>query len=330
MQSTSLSTAKRAFRHFYGMSLATVGCGPAIQAIARGSLVRATAALSVVSSKAKSVSPAVDLVSDLSRTSLLDLYYDVEVAALSPRLRDRFVKLSRDAATDAFLAQAARGRHSWWRTQLHALFRQFMSDFDANGLLDMYPLFVASTEHWRLLLGPQRISRLLDVGAGSGNVTRTLAPLAEHVVTTELSRHMAGRLRRSGLECHELDLAERDLPGAPFDLITCLNVLDRTARPRQLLRRMHDRLEPGGRLLLALALPYKPFFFRGNSTPEPLERLACPESSWEDAVNSLVERELEPLGFTVVAVSRTPYLSFGDAESGLYELDDALVVCQRA
>jgi SAM-dependent methyltransferase len=275
------------------------------------------------------VTPAADLVTDLTKTSLLDLYYDVDVAALSPRLRDRFIKLERDAATDAFLAQAGRGRHSWWRTQLHRLLRQFMSDFDANGLLDMYPLFVASTEQWRLLLGPQSISRLLDVGAGSGNVTRTLIPLAEQVVTTELSRHMAERLRRSGLPCHELDLAERDLPGAPFELIACLNVLDRTARPRQLLRRMHERLTPGGRLLLALALPYNPFFFRGNSTPEPLERLACAEPSWEEAVNSLVERELEPLGFTVVTVSRAPYLSFGDAESGLYELDDALLVCQK-
>jgi hypothetical protein len=28
-------------------------------------------------------------------------------------------------------------------------------------------------------------------------------------------------------------------------------------------------------------------------------------------------------------VSRTPYLSFGDADSGLYELDDALIVCQK-
>jgi len=302
MQSTALSTGKRVFWHF-----------------SRSSMTK----------QAPRVTPAADLVSDLSKTSLLDLYYDVDVAALSPRLRDRFVKLSRDSATDAFLAQAGRGRHSWWRTQLHRLLRQFMSDFDANGLLDMYPLFVASTEHWRLLLGQQRVERLLDVGAGSGNVTRTLLPLAEHVVTTELSRHMAERLRRSGLECHELDLAERDLSGAPFDLITCLNVLDRTSRPKRLLRRIYDRLQPGGRLLLALALPYNPFFFRGNTTPEPLERLACAEPGWEAAVNSLVEHELEPLGFTVIAVSRTPYLSFGDAESGLYELDDALLVCQK-
>jgi len=93
---------------------------------------------------------------------------------------------------------------------------------------------------------------------------------------------------------------------------------------------MCELLSPGGRLLIALALPYNPFFFRGNSTPEPLERLACSDPSWEGAVNRLVECELEPLGLTVVGVSRTPYLSFGDAESGLYELDDALLVCQKS
>jgi len=302
MQSTALSTGKRGFRHFCARALPSVRPG------------------------ATHVTPA----GELASTSILDLYYEVDVAALSPRLRERFVKLSRDAATDDFLARAGRERHSWWRTQLHRLLRQFMSDFDVNGLLDMYSLFVASTEHWRLLLGTQPVARLLDVGAGSGNVTRTLSPLAEQLVTTELSRNMAERLRRSGIECHEIDLAERDLPGAPFDLITCLNVLDRTARPKQLLRRMHEHLRPGGRLLIALALPYNPFFFRGNSTPEPLERLACAEPSWEEAVNQLVERELEPLGFTVLTVSRTPYLSLGDAESGLYELDDALLVCQKS
>ncbi len=36
------------------------------------------------------------------------------------------------------------------------------------------------------------------------------------------------------------------------------------------------------------------------------------------------------VAFTVLPVSRIPYLSFGDAASGLYELDDALLVCQKA
>ena len=259
----------------------------------------------------------------------LYLRYEADVAALSPLLRDRFVLLSRDEATDAFLERAAAGRHRWWKTQLHRLLRQFMSDFDANGLLDMYPLFVASSEHWQTLLGRSKVERLLDVGAGSGGVTRTLQPLAEHIVTTELSRHMAERLRRAGFECSELDLAEHYLPGARFDVITCLNVLDRTRRPRRLLERLRNLLNPGGRLVLALVLPYEPFFYTGPSTSDPLERLACAEPEWEAAVSSLVERELLPLGFELHSVSRAPYLSFGDTARGLYQLDDAILVLHK-
>jgi SAM-dependent methyltransferase len=132
-----------------------------------------------------------------------------------------------------------------------------------------------------------------------------------------------------GIECHELDLADRDLPGEGFDLIACLNVLDRTARPRQLLRRLVERLEPRGRLVIALALPYRPFYYDGASTPEPLERLRCDDATWEGAVNRLVEGELEPFGLTLASLSRAPYLSFGDTKRSLYQLDDAILILEK-
>jgi SAM-dependent methyltransferase len=258
------------------------------------------------------------------------LRYDADVAALSPRLRAHFVELDCDADTDAFLAAAASGRHSWLRTRAHRVLRFFVSDFDANGLLDMYPLHVASSEQWRALLGSDlNAKRLLDVGAGYGGVTRTLLPFAEQVVATELSAPMARSLRRMGVECHQIDISAEDVPGAPFDLVSCLNVLDRTARPRRMLRRLVELLEPGGRLIIALALPYRPFYYVGADTPEPLERLACAEPAWDAAVNSLVERELEPLGLRVVRLARAPYLSFGDTARNLYELDDALVILEK-
>jgi SAM-dependent methyltransferase len=259
----------------------------------------------------------------------LNLRYAVDVAALSPRLAARFVALARDAGTEAFFAEAARGRHGWLRTTAHRALRQFMSDFDVNGWLDMYSLFLASGEQWRTLLGDRRVPRLLDVGAGSGKVSATLLPFAEQVVATELSAPMARKLRRMGIACHELDLAEQSLPGARFELVACLNVLDRTARPRALLRRLVELLEPGGRLVIALALPYRPFYYAGASTPDPLERLRCDEPTWERAVSRLVERELEPLGLTLTSLSRAPYLSFGDSRRGLYELDDAILVLEK-
>ncbi|HEY3665077.1 MAG TPA: methyltransferase [Polyangiaceae bacterium] len=257
------------------------------------------------------------------------LRYDADVSALSPRLRACFIELEADAATDAFLAAAARGRHDWLRTRLHRMLRFFVSDFDANGMLDMYPLHVASPDQWRAVLGGQRAKRLLDVGAGYGGVTRTLLPFAEQAAATELSAPMARSVRRMGVPCHRLDITEEDVPGAPFDLVSCLNVLDRTARPRRMLRRLVELLEPGGRLLIALVLPYRPFYYVGSDTPEPLERLACAAPTWEAAVSQLVEHELEPLGLRLLTLARAPYLSFGDTARSLYQLDDALLVLEK-
>jgi len=107
-------------------------------------------------------------------------------------------------------------------------------------------------------------------------------------------------------------------------------VLDRAPYPKRLLARAASLLAPGGRLLLALALPYRPFYYDGASTPEPRERLACESPSFERAARELVSRELAPLGLAPVALSRLPYLSFGDAERELYMLNDLIVLAARA
>ena len=49
-----------------------------------------------------------------------------------------------------------------------------------------------------------------------------------------------------------------------YDIISCLNVLDRCDCPLTMLRHIHDRLQPGGLLVLALVLPYEPFVERGE------------------------------------------------------------------
>ena len=46
------------------------------------------------------------------------------------------------------------------------------------------------------------------------------------------------------------------------------NVLDRSPRPACLLRAARALLRPGGHLLIASPLPYRPFFFEGG-------RLGC-------------------------------------------------------
>src|SRR5258708_6189205 len=88
----------------------------------------------------------------------------------------------------------------------------------------------------------------------------------------ELSLDSERRLPNGGVRRHALDLGESQPPNSPFDAVSLLNVLDRCRRPRTLLQNCLTALEPGGVFIVALALPYRPFYFAGPTTPEPLER----------------------------------------------------------
>ncbi len=257
----------------------------------------------------------------------LDLRYTCDLAALTPPLGERFVQFGADESLARYFERARVERHGAFMTWLHHSLRGFLSDFDINGLLGTYPMHVLGTEQWEQLLGRPG-GRLLDVGAGNGDVTVQLAPLFDRVTTVETARLMARRLERHGYVCHRADLAKGDVPDAPWDVISLLNVLDRCDRPLTLLGNLRSALSDGGRLVLTLVLPYKPFVYEGGMSRSPTELLPISKRTWEGAANELVENVLLPLGFEVEACSRVPYLSGGDANRALYELDDVLLVCR--
>lgn len=203
-----------------------------------------------------------------------------------------------------------------------------MSDYDVNGLLGMYPMYLLGTESWaRLLQQPPR-GHLLDVGAGDGGLTRALAPLFDSVTTTESSWAMAKRLRQRGYQCIRADIGETSLDGK-YDCVACLNVLDRTPYPLRLLRALGRACAPEGRLVLASPLPLRAFYYRGPRTLTPPERLFAPGPTWERAANQLVKAVSEVLPhFELVAWTYAPYLSWGDADQALYSLDDWVGVWQ--
>lgn len=257
----------------------------------------------------------------------LSLRYGADLDALSP-LQAPFVQLGPDAGLAGYLETARRARHGWWMSGVHVVLRAFLSDFDVNGLLGTYPMHVASTAQFAALLGRSETEgHLLDVGSGRGDVLGQLAPLFERVTATETSRAMARRLRRQGYEVLERDIAA-GLDGARYDAVSLLNVLDRCDRPLSLLATARAALRPGGLLLLALVLPYRPFVFEGPHTRPPAERLPITAQDFEGSAVELVRLGLAALGLEPVALSRCPYLSGGDASSPLYELDDLLVVCR--
>jgi SAM-dependent methyltransferase len=240
-----------------------------------------------------------------------------------------FRQLEVDSSWRDEVAGLLHDRHGALRTYAQRLARLFLSDFDANALTGMYRMLLLPEAAWRTLLGSRGGGRLLDVGAGSGDVTLVLGRCFDDVSATEVSRGMAKRLTKRGVRCHPVDLAAAPLPAPPFDAVSLLNVLDRCQRPRQLLRHCLQALKPDGLFIVALALPYRPFFFEGPRTPDPLERLECDAAGWEDAARRFIERDLLPLGLTLECFARAPYLSAGDSGRPLYELDDVVVVLSK-
>lgn len=116
--------------------------------------------------------------------------------------------------------------------------------------------------------------RVLEIGPGTGQVTRQLVAAGATVVAVELGRDLADRLRRgmSGREVTvvEGDFATVDLPGDEFDLAVCATAwhwLDADAA----LTRTAEVVRPGGWLAVWWTVfgdPQRPAAWR-----EPLDLL---------------------------------------------------------
>jgi SAM-dependent methyltransferase len=258
----------------------------------------------------------------------LTLHYGVDPNALAAELAARFVPMSRDAATERFIHLVESARLGRLAGAAHSFLRQFMSDFDVNGMLGAYPLFLLGPDQWRALLEGHTGGALLDVGAGSGDVTACYAPLFGGVTAVETSREMHKRLASRGYDARALDLSRDPVPGGPWPTIMLLNVLDRCARPRSLLAALRDALAPNGALVVSLPLPYRPHWYEGGRSLDPLEPLGIRAARFETAVGELAE-ELTRAGLRPRRWTRAPYLSGGDARRALYVLDAAVLLCTR-
>ena len=259
----------------------------------------------------------------------IELHYDCQRAALPSELRACFAALEYDAEARHFVEHALAHRHGAWRSVAYGWLRRALSDYDAYGLLGMYAMHLVGREQLRQLLAAGATPRgaLLDVGAGRGDVARLAAPLFASVSVTEASRVMRARLRARGLHVIAHDLARAPLPASMrFDAILCLNVLDRCAYPRSLLRHLRAALADGGRLLLAVPLPLAPHVQHAGATADPEEPLPAAEPSWEAGAASIA-RELGAAGLRIERLARAPYVCRGDTRARLHVLDDALFVC---
>jgi len=99
--------------------------------------------------------------------------------------------------------------------------------------------------------------RVLEIGAGIGNLTHWLLP-RERYVASDINPQYLAYLRNGATGKPYLEVARVDLEDpasfsslqGQFDTVVCLNVLEHVRDPIQSLRNMHGALAPGGRLVL--------------------------------------------------------------------------------
>jgi glycosyltransferase involved in cell wall biosynthesis len=101
-------------------------------------------------------------------------------------------------------------------------------------------------------------ARVLELGAGIGNMTRFLSRSRAEYVATDVDEEHLARLRvrfrgRPSLESRECDLRDpADFAGLEgrFDSVVCLNVLEHIDDDLQGLRNIRSALAPGGRAIV--------------------------------------------------------------------------------
>ncbi|XP_031348950.1 methyltransferase-like protein 9 [Photinus pyralis] len=185
-------------------------------------------------------------------------------------------------------------------------------------------MFVLSLSQFLKLMNRNEAWRgvsLLDLGAGDGEVTACIAPLFNNVFVTEVSQTMQMLLQKRGYELLEIDKWHS---ARKYEVISCLNVLDRCDRPLLLLHQIKEALEYGGRALIAVVLPFSPYVETGSSDHKPKEVLPVSGESFEQQVSSLINDVFTPAGFEVIVWTRVPYLCEGDLRQSYYWLDDAV------
>lgn len=187
-------------------------------------------------------------------------------------------------------------------------------------------MFVYSTEQFKSLLDIDdqqcQLKSLLDIGAGDGTVTKRMASLFEQVYATEMSTIMQWRLANAGY--HVLDIENWE--NLKFDVITCLNVLDRCENPLSLLKKIREHLNPtNGRAVIGLVLPFKPYC-EYNDNHQPNESIRINGRQPEEQINELISTVFQPLGFHLRKFTRLPYLCEGDMEQSYYFLSDYIFI----
>ena len=111
------------------------------------------------------------------------------------------------------------------REQLKSFLSILSKKDQTNVASDVQQYHQTSNGDFNCYIDKPQFDSLLDLGAGDGNVTKTISEHFQKTFVTEMSCFMQTRLLRRKFNLLGID--DWHLNDIKFDMISCLNVLDR-------------------------------------------------------------------------------------------------------
>ena len=253
--------------------------------------------------------------------------------------REKFVQSSFTEGSRNFVR--SNPPHTYLQHSLKSILTSHLgySHINASATLGMYKMFVLDTEIASSLLSEERNGSLLDVGAGDGAVTSELSEMFDNVSATEASSACYENLLQNpsideAFFCS--DLSNFVDNGQTFDVITLFNVLDRCNKPLSLLQESRQCMADGGKVLVAMAYPFKPFVVEKELLKQHPDEVIFPEDTDTDSFESFCDYAIEhiflPTGFELDSFTRVPYICVSnESEEGFapFVCLDCAIFCLR-
>lgn len=250
------------------------------------------------------------------------LHYDIDHEKVNQDISKIFKALKYDEETDQFFHTVENYTffQSFKVLFIKPLYQIFCNTTTTNSYLDTGKMFVFSTSHISDLLSSSKKETLLDIGSGDGNVTLKYSHLFKETTCVEVSLGMIYRLEEKGF--YVIDSLDW-VKNSTFDVITCLNVLDRCEKPMTLLDQIHDLMHSDSILLLTIVLPLHQYVENGRVKEKLIEN----DLEFHDSLIQLYQMFTKI--FDILQISRIPYLSQGDIKQDYYVLDSAVFLLKK-
>ncbi|CAO4385423.1 unnamed protein product [Caenorhabditis nigoni] len=254
---------------------------------------------------------------------------------LSQLAQQKFFSSEADNQTQMFLDNSNKiASNFFWQTVRNIgvmILSSVYTKTDINGMTGFGNMFLFSENQFSKFLTIERSSwvssgkKVLDLGAGNGDITEHMRPFFDDVYATELSPKMRKRLASKGYTV--LDALEWANTDVKFDLITAFNLLDRHYSPSKLLQDLWNVSHRSNcHVIVSLVLPvshYVEFNPNGSST-RPDSYLNVQGRTYADHVHHMIVNVFKAANFEVVRWTRLPYLCEGDMNNSAYYLPDAV------